>query len=262
MSFAITVILEHGQKQTERGCADGDGQRHGAEHSGSAADAGQCRRGQRHGRRRQQCHGRRRRRRGGDTWSSSARPGRRRGHISVKAYDSSVIRQPGCGQVDLSYFSDARVPRRQPDGRLFGLQHQPGRGAHLRLHRRWPGCHRQPERCQEQCARAGSGAGCAGSRAAQEAVYPAGHQHPDHAWGRQTASSPITARCWTSCGRRWGSDVRRSMCSPSRRYGRKPRPKSRASPSDVLRSVNEQLAQLAAQKGCVYLDLWERYGRR
>ena len=27
--------------------------------------------------------------------------------------------------------------------------------------------------------------------------------------------------------------------------------------SDVLRSVNEQLAQLAAQKGCVYLDLWE-----
>ena len=27
--------------------------------------------------------------------------------------------------------------------------------------------------------------------------------------------------------------------------------------SDILRSVNEQLAQLAAQKGCVYLDLWE-----
>ena len=27
--------------------------------------------------------------------------------------------------------------------------------------------------------------------------------------------------------------------------------------SDVLRSVNEQLAQLAASKGCVYLDLWE-----
>jgi lysophospholipase L1-like esterase len=26
---------------------------------------------------------------------------------------------------------------------------------------------------------------------------------------------------------------------------------------DVLRGVNEQLAQLAASKGCVYLDLWE-----
>ena len=25
----------------------------------------------------------------------------------------------------------------------------------------------------------------------------------------------------------------------------------------VLRGVNEQLAQLAASKGCVYLDLWE-----
>ena len=29
------------------------------------------------------------------------------GGYQVKAYDSSVIRQPGCGQVDLSYFSDA-----------------------------------------------------------------------------------------------------------------------------------------------------------
>ena len=29
------------------------------------------------------------------------------GAYTVKAYDSSVIRQPACGQVDLSYFSDA-----------------------------------------------------------------------------------------------------------------------------------------------------------
>ena len=29
--------------------------------------------------------------------------------------------------------------------------------------------------------------------------------------------------------------------------------------SDVLRGVNEQLAQLAASKGCVYLDLWETF---
>ena len=29
--------------------------------------------------------------------------------------------------------------------------------------------------------------------------------------------------------------------------------------SDVLRSVNEQLAQMAADKGCVYLDLWETF---
>ena len=31
------------------------------------------------------------------------------GAYQVKAYDSSVIRQPGCGQVDLSYFSDAAL---------------------------------------------------------------------------------------------------------------------------------------------------------
>ncbi|MFR9065958.1 MAG: hypothetical protein ACLVJH_02570 [Faecalibacterium prausnitzii] len=29
------------------------------------------------------------------------------GAYTVKAYDASVIRQPGCGQVDLSYFADA-----------------------------------------------------------------------------------------------------------------------------------------------------------
>ena len=29
------------------------------------------------------------------------------GAYTVKAYDASVIRQPTCGQVDLSYFSDA-----------------------------------------------------------------------------------------------------------------------------------------------------------
>ena len=29
--------------------------------------------------------------------------------------------------------------------------------------------------------------------------------------------------------------------------------------SDVIRSVNEQLALLAADKGCVYLDLWETF---
>ena len=31
------------------------------------------------------------------------------GAYQVKAYDSSVIRQPSCGQVDLSYFSDAAL---------------------------------------------------------------------------------------------------------------------------------------------------------
>lgn len=35
-------------------------------------------------------------------------PGRQEaGAYTVRAYDSTVIRQPGCGQVDLSYFADA-----------------------------------------------------------------------------------------------------------------------------------------------------------
>ena len=50
LSFAITAILENGQKHQDEAAAYGHG-RHGAEHSGSAAHAGQCRRGQRHGQR-------------------------------------------------------------------------------------------------------------------------------------------------------------------------------------------------------------------
>ena len=44
----------------------------------------------------------------------------------------------------------------------------------------------------------------------------------------------------------------------SRRCGPRPLRKPGLA-SDVLRSVNEQLAKLAADKGCVYLDLWETF---
>ena len=40
---------------------------------------------------------------------------------------------------------------------------------------RQPACGRQPRRRQEPHSRAGGSAGCAGSGAAQKAVYPAGH---------------------------------------------------------------------------------------
>ena len=96
------------------------------------------------------------------------------GAYTVKAYDASVIRQPSCGQVDLSYFADAAFLGDSLTG-LLGLPDQSGRGTHLRLYRRWPGCHCEPQRSQKPHPRAGGSAGCAGRCPAQEAVYPAGH---------------------------------------------------------------------------------------
>ena len=99
VSFAITVILEHGQKQTEElptVTANGTAQNilaplpmqggadSSADSTAPAADGTAAVTLEQFGPARQTA-----------------------GAYSVRAYDSSVIRQPACGQVDLSYFSDA-----------------------------------------------------------------------------------------------------------------------------------------------------------
>ena len=92
-------------------------------------------------------------------------------------------------------------------------------------------------------------------RRSPKTVYPAGHQHPDHL-GR---CGPFSGILRTDAGRA-APDAGRGLhylCTVHpRRYGLRQRKKAGSCP-DVLRSVNEQLAQLAASKGCVYLDLWE-----
>ena len=94
VSFAITVILEHGQKQTEElptVTANGTAQNilaplpmqggadSSADSTAPAADGTAA------------------------VTLEQFGPARQ----TAGAYDSSVIRQPACGQVDLSYFSDA-----------------------------------------------------------------------------------------------------------------------------------------------------------
>lgn len=98
VSFAITTILEHGQAQPEElptVTANGTAQNilaplpmQGAADSGNAGTAAAD----------------------GTPAVTLEQFGPARqtaGAYSVKAYDSSVIRQPASGQVDLSYFSDA-----------------------------------------------------------------------------------------------------------------------------------------------------------
>ena len=104
VSFAITAILEHGQAQPEElptVTANGTAQNilaplpmQGA--ADSTADSAVS---------------------GGENAAADGTPAvtleqfgparQTAGAYSVKAYDSSVIRQPASGQVDLSYFSDA-----------------------------------------------------------------------------------------------------------------------------------------------------------
>ena len=107
VSFAITAILEHGQAQPEElptVTANGTAQNilaplpmQGA--ADSTTDSAVS---------------------GGENAAADGTPAvtleqfgparQTAGAYSVKAYDSSVIRQPASGQVDLSYFSDAAVP--------------------------------------------------------------------------------------------------------------------------------------------------------
>lgn len=63
------------------------------------------------------------------------------------------------------------------------------------------------------------------------------------------------ARCWTCCGKRWAT--LRDLCAVHPAGAPLGSCQKPGLASDVLRGVNEQLAQLAASKGCVYLDLWE-----
>ena len=75
-------------------------QRHCREHSGTAAHAGRS--GQQ-----QCCTGWQHRWREAVTLENFGPAKQSAGAYTVKAYDASVIRQPSCGQVDLSYFADA-----------------------------------------------------------------------------------------------------------------------------------------------------------
>ena len=105
LSLAVTAILENGEKQSEavqqspaagtaanilaplpmQGSADADSATANGDSSATANAGG-----------------------GTAVTLEQFGPARQTaGAYHVKAYDSSVIRQPGCGQVDLSYFSDA-----------------------------------------------------------------------------------------------------------------------------------------------------------
>ena len=247
VSFAITVILEHGQKQTEElptVTANGTAQNilaplpmqggadSSADSTAPAADGTAAVTLEQFGPARQTA-----------------------GAYSVRAYDSSVIRQPACGQVDLSYFSDAAF---LGDSLTVGFSDYSINlgGAFI-------------------CGYTGVGPDAIVNRSAVKSSV----RGPEVALDVLAAAQPkklyilLGTNTLTTVGAAdrflayYGQmlDVLRQTLGegcviyvqsipPVRPEAAVEKP---GLASDIIRSVNEQLALLAADKGCVYLDLWE-----
>ena len=177
------------------------------------------------------------------------------GAYQVKAYDSSVIRQPSCGQVDLSYFSDAAL---LGDSLTVGFSdYSINLGGAL------------------ICGYTGVGPDAIVNRSAVKSSV----RGPEVAMDVLTAAQPkklyilLGTNTLTTLGASdrflayYGQmldELRQTLGEDCIIYVQSIPPvrpaaaeKKPGLASDVLRSVNEQLAQLAASKGCVYLDLWE-----
>ena len=247
VSFAITVILEHGQKQTEElptVTANGTAQNilaplpmqggadSSADSTAPAADGTAAVTLEQFGPARQTA-----------------------GAYSVRAYDSSVIRQPACGQVDLNYFSDAAF---LGDSLTVGFSdYSINLGGAL------------------ICGYTGVGPDAIVNRSAVKSSV----RGPEVALDVLAAAQPkklyilLGTNTLTTLG---ASDrflayygqmldlLRQTLGDGCTIYVQSippVRPTVAAEKpglaTDVLRGVNEQLAQMAASKGCVYLDLWE-----
>lgn len=247
VSFAITVILEHGQKQTEElptVTANGTAQNilaplpmqggadSSADSTAPAADGTAAVTLEQFGPARQTA-----------------------GAYSVRAYDSSVIRQPACGQVDLSYFSDAAFLgdsltvgfsdyQINLDGAL--ICGYTGVGPDAIVNR---SAVKSPTRGQE---------------VALDVLAAARPKKLYILLGTNTLTTLGASDRFLAYYGQMLDMLREALGEDCVIYVQSippVRPSAAAEKpglaSDVLRGVNEQLAQLAASKGCVYLDLWE-----
>ena len=177
------------------------------------------------------------------------------GAYQVKAYDSSVIRQPSCGQVDLSYFSDAAL---LGDSLTVGFSDYSinlggalicgytGVGPDAIVNR---SAVKSPTRGQE---------------VALDVLAAAQPKKLYILLGTNTLTTLGASDRFLAYYGQMLDELRQTLGDDCIIYVQSIPPvrpaaaeKKPGLASDVLRGVNEQLAQLAASKGCVYLDLWE-----
>ena len=253
VSFAITAILEHGQAQPEElptVTANGTAQNilaplpmqgsAGADSTTANGDSSATANA------------------GGGTAVTLEQFGPARqtaGAYHVKAYDSSVIRQPGCGQVDLSYFSDAAF---LGDSLTVGFSdYKINLGGALICGYTGVG----PDAIVNRSAVKSS---VRGEEVALDVLAAAQPKKLYILLGTNTLTTVGAADRFLAYYGQMLDVLRQTLGEDCVIYVESippVRPEAAAEKpglaSDIVRSVNEQLALLAADKGCVYLDLWE-----
>ena len=173
----------------------------------------------------------------------------------VKAYDASVIRQPSCGQVDLNYFADAAF---LGDSLTVGFSdYQINLGGALVCGYTGVG----PDAIVNRTAVKSS---VRGEEIALDVLAAAQPKKLYILLGTNTLTTLGASDRFLAYYGQMLDMLREALGPDCVIYVESVppvRPKAAAEKpglaSDVLRGVNEQLAQLAASKGCVYLDLWE-----
>ena len=179
------------------------------------------------------------------------------GAYTVKAYDASVIRQPSCGQVDLSYFADAAF---LGDSLTVGFSdYNINLGGALICGYTGVG----PDAIVNRSAVKSS------TRGEEVALDVLAAAHPKKLYlllGTNTLTTLGAADRFLAYYGQMLDLLRQTLGNDCVIYVQSippVRPAAAAEKpglaSDVIRSVNEQLALLAADKGCVYLDLWETF---
>ena len=178
------------------------------------------------------------------------------GAYTVKAYDASVIRQPSCGQVDLSYFADAAF---LGDSLTVGFSdYSINLGGALICGYTGVG----PDAIVNRSAVKSS---VRGSEVAMDVLTAAQPKKLYILLGTNTLTTLGAADRFLAYYGQMLDQLRQALpgCVIYVQSIPPVRPQAAAEKpglaSDVLRSVNEQLAKLAADKGCVYLDLWETF---
>ena len=177
------------------------------------------------------------------------------GAYTVTAYDSSVIRQPSCGQVDLNYFSDAAF---LGDSLTIGFSdYQINLGGALICGYKGVG----PDAIVNRSTVKSS---VRGDEIALDVLAAAQPKKLYVLLGTNTLTTLGAADRFLAYYSQMLDALRQTLGDDCVIYVQSVppvRPEAAAEKpglaTDVLRGVNEQLAQLADSKGCVYLDLWE-----
>ena len=177
------------------------------------------------------------------------------GAYTIKAYDASVIRQPSCGQVDLNYFSDAAF---LGDSLTVGFSdYQINLGGALICGYTGVGPDAIVNRSAVKSPTRGQEVALDVLAAAQpKKLYILLGTNTLTTLGASDRFLAYYGQMLDMLREALGDDcvIYVQSIPPVRPSAAAEKP---GLASDVLRGVNEQLAQLAASKGCVYLDLWE-----